>query len=254
MHYAPSPEIPSWLTPMAESMTSGEVKRGLPDRKRPVDSHAGSRPHRDAAVAVLFTGDHTHHASTPPDDATVVLTQRSLSLSSHSGQIAFPGGAVDDTDTNVIHTALRETEEETGIPTPDITACAVMGQLYIPVSNYSVSTVLAHWQRPSQLAVVNEAETTAVMSVPVSHLLDPAHRFMVGHPTGWTGPAFSYNGLVIWGFTAGILCGLFRGGGWEIPWDTKKVHDVEKTLQQSGNAESAALTRFNAVKPAQGNN
>ena len=59
--------------------------------------------------------------------------------------------------------------------------------------------------------------------VPLSELVDPANRFRVGHPSGIIGPAFEVRGMVVWGFTAGLLAGILRLGGWERPWDHDRI-------------------------------
>ena len=61
---------------------------------------------------------------------------------------------------------------------------------------------------------------------PVAELADPANRWMVRHPSGWTGPAFGVRDMVVWGFTAGLLDRLLAVAGWEQPWDTSRVEDL----------------------------
>ena len=63
-------------------------------------------------------------------------------------------------------------------------------------------------------------EVAQVLTVPLAERADPAHRFRVHHPSGLIGPAFDVGGLVVWGFTAGILTALLDLGGWAVPWDT----------------------------------
>ena len=57
-------------------------------------------------------------------------------------------------------------------------------------------------------------------------LLDPANRFQSHHPSGFTGASFEVAGLLVWGFTAGLLDRLLRLAGWERPWDTSRVQDL----------------------------
>ena len=61
-------------------------------------------------------------------------------------------------------------------------------------------------------------EIDAVVRVPVTELADPANRLQARHPDGSTGPAFRVRGMLVWGFTAGILNQLLVLGGWERPW------------------------------------
>ena len=68
---------------------------------------------------------------------------------------------------------------------------------------------------------VDVREVAAVVRVPVAELADPANRLRVRHPSGWVGPAFAVRGLLVWGFTAGLVDTLLRLGGWERPWDRR---------------------------------
>ena len=65
-----------------------------------------------------------------------------------------------------------------------------------------------------------------MLRVPVQELADPVNRQRVRHPSGWVGPAFNVRGLLIWGFTAGLLDRLLRLGGWEQPWTPGQVNEL----------------------------
>lgn len=231
---------PGWMDPLVAACTRGDYDGLLPRRRPPEDRgpNAVGRPHRDSAVLVLFSGDAAAPGPRPPADASVLLTHRAATLSSHSGQVAFPGGGVEDGDTGPVSTALREAEEETGLDPADVDVLAVLPELYIPVSNYSVAPVLGHWREPGEVGVVDPGETSRVMTVPVDHLLDPARRFVLRHSTGWSGPAFELDDdLVLWGFTAGILAAMFSSAGWDLEWDREDVRPLEETLAASANGE-----------------
>ena len=75
---------------------------------------------------------------------------------------------------------------------------------------------------------VDPSETATVVRVPVRVLADPRARFQVRHPSGYIGPAFSVAGLVVWGFTGGLLSTLLHLGGWERPWDATRVRDLDE--------------------------
>jgi hypothetical protein len=87
--------------------------------------------------------------------------------------------------------------------------------------------VLAHWERPVAVRPVDPAETASVVRVPIDALADPAHRITVRHPSGYTGPAFTVAGLLVWGFTGGLLSALLDRGGWARRWDATRVVDLE---------------------------
>ena len=60
----------------------------------------------------------------------------------------------------------------------------------------------------------------------MAELTDPANRCRVRHPSGCIGPAFGVRGMLVWGFTAGLLDRLLALGGWEQPWDAARVEDL----------------------------
>ncbi|WP_121010664.1 NUDIX hydrolase [Saccharothrix australiensis] len=203
---------------------------GLVKATAEIDARAftGVRPPRDgsgrpAAVLMLF-GEGV-------DGPDVLLLRRSDTLGSHPGQVAFPGGAADPGDDGPVDTALREAFEETGVLRSGVRPVATLPELYVPVSGFLVTPVLAHWAEPSPVAPVDPAETAAVARVPIAHLADPANRFRVAHSSGYVGPAFAAPGMLVWGFTAGLLAGLLRLGGWERPWDATDVRDLELALR-----------------------
>ncbi|HKS45357.1 MAG TPA: CoA pyrophosphatase [Amycolatopsis sp.] len=205
--------VPAWLRPLVE--VSGKV-----------DSKTFTRfvPPRDeftraASVLILFG-----EGSGGPD---VLLLRRADTLGSHAGQVAFPGGGADEHDDGPVATALREAEEETGVDPLGVRPVAVLPELFVPVSRFAVTPVLAHWVNPTPVHAVDPAETAAVARVAVADLADPAHRFLVRREgVNWKGPAFAVNGLFIWGFTAGLLSVLLSLGGWEREWDRDDVRDL----------------------------
>nr|WP_042198453.1 CoA pyrophosphatase [Kibdelosporangium sp. MJ126-NF4] len=180
---------------------------------------------RDAAVLILL-GEGV-------DGPDVLLLLRSDELGSHAGQVAFPGGKADDGDDFPIGTAMREAVEETGVLPDGVQPVAVMPALYVPVSKFLVTPVLAHWHTPAPVRAVDPAETAAVARIPLDHLADPANRFMVRHPSGFTGPAFSAPGMLVWGFTAALLTVVLAIGGWEVPWDTTDVRELDVAWRSS---------------------
>ena len=210
-------ELPDWMQRLVKA--TEEIDAGAFTRIKAPES--GGRP---ASVLMLF-GDHPDHG---PD---VLLLRRADTLGSHPGQVAFPGGAADPTDDGPVATALREAYEETGVLESGVRPLVVMPELYVPVSGFVVTPVLAYWEQPSPVAPVDPAETAAVARVPIAHLADPANRFRVRHPAGYVGAAFSAPGMLVWGFTAGLLNGLIALGGWEQPWDATDVRDLELALR-----------------------
>jgi 8-oxo-dGTP pyrophosphatase MutT (NUDIX family) len=146
---------------------------------------------------------------------TVLLTERTTHLSSHSGQIAFPGGKADPQDTSATDTALREAEEEIGLHRRYV---EVLGSLpvYTTGSAYIVTPVVA-LVRPDYAMTLNPHEVADAFEVPLAFLMDPAnHRRHVVQWAGSTREWFSMPYLeaaverFIWGATAGMLRNFYR--------------------------------------------
>lgn len=183
-------------------------------------------PAHPAAVLVLFGVLDSIPAETPSTpvarDLDVLLQRRAATLSSHAGQVSFPGGRRDPGDADIVATALREAEEETGLDPEGVEVLATLPELPLAVSNFLVTPVLGWWRAPSRVAAVDHAETVEVFRVPVAELLDPANRFTTVRRYGaqtFRGPAFDVGGHTVWGFTAMVLDRLFHAAGWHQEWD-----------------------------------
>ena len=103
---------------------------------------------------------------------------------------------------------------------------ATLPSLWLPPSNFAVTPVVAWWHTPSDVYAVDPGETASVHVVALSELLDPSHRATIRHPSGYLGPAFLLDDLIVWGFTANLLSRLFAIVGWEVPWDETVVVDL----------------------------
>jgi 8-oxo-dGTP pyrophosphatase MutT (NUDIX family) len=205
--------LPDWLRPLAEEIPRVEGKhftRFLPP------AEGG----RSSAVLVLF--------GEGPEGPDLLLIERAHTMRSHAGQPAFPGGAQDPEDDGPIAAALREAQEEVGLDPSSVELLGVLPALFLPPSGFVVHPVVAWWRQPHLVDVVDAAEVAAVVRVPLSELTDPANRFRVAHPSGFTGPAFEVRGLVVWGFTAGLIAGILTLAGWEQPWDTSQVRPLDE--------------------------
>jgi 8-oxo-dGTP pyrophosphatase MutT (NUDIX family) len=218
-------ERPAWVDQLVEGATAAQAHQL--GRFLPPPGHR-----RRSAVLVLFgaTGSAAADAWPAAADAwpaaDVLLTERAATLRSHAGQVAFPGGRIDGTDAGPAAAALREAHEETGLDPSGVEILAEMPDLYLPVSDFAVTPVLAWWHTPSPVGVVDPREVAQVARAPVPELLDPANRFHAVHPSGFVGPAFRASGLFIWGFTAGLLDRLLSLTGWERPWDHTRLQSV----------------------------
>ncbi|KIC40903.1 DNA mismatch repair protein MutT [Ruegeria sp. ANG-S4] len=139
----------------------------------------------------------------------LILTKRSSALKHHPGQIAFPGGKQDEGDRNVAETALREAQEEIGLP-PDLPR--ILGHLptHETVTSFSMTPVVAVVEHPFD-PVPEPGEVEEVFSVPLEHVLNPANYIVESRR--WRGErryyyTVPYGPYYIWGATARILRGL----------------------------------------------
>jgi 8-oxo-dGTP pyrophosphatase MutT (NUDIX family) len=158
--------------------------------------------HRAAAVLIPIT-DRA--------EPGVILTQRPTWLRSHAGQVAFPGGKVDDTDENSIFAALREAEEELNIPPARVEVIGV-ADTYYSGSGFSITPVVGIIPPDLELQP-NPQEVEDWFEVPLAFLLDPANS--INKEASWNGQQRSYYDMQwgerrIWGVTAGIIANLVR--------------------------------------------
>ena len=149
------------------------------------------------------------------DQPTVLLTERTAHLSTHSGQVAFPGGKADPEDASPADTALREAQEEVGL---DRAFVEVLGTLptYVTGSSFIITPVVALVQ-PDCVLQPNPYEVADLFEVPLAFLLDPAHhRRHVFDRDGvhreWFSMPYEQGNKThfIWGATAGMLRNFYR--------------------------------------------
>ncbi|MCK9874316.1 CoA pyrophosphatase [Frankia sp. Ag45/Mut15] len=231
-------EVPGWLRALAAGADEALRRGELSWREQ---ESAGARP---AAVLVLF--------GEGPQGPDVLLIERSAGLRRHASQPAFPGGAADETDTSRAETALREAAEEVGVEPAGVQVLTTTSPHYLWASHYLVSITIAWWRTPCEVAPVDLAETSFVSRVPLAELTDPANRLHVRTPSGRTTPAFRVHGLLVWGFTAGILDVLLRLGGFERPWTPAEAVDLPFPPRGPDPADAIATAEATTAVDADG--
>jgi 8-oxo-dGTP pyrophosphatase MutT (NUDIX family) len=178
---------------------------------------------RDVASFSEFEGRAIFNADRPTVHAAVLIglvkradgyrvlyTERSSDLRSHSGQVAFPGGKIDDDDADAAAAAVREAEEEVALRASDTRVIGFLPN-YFTGSNYRITPVVAA-VHPTTAFRANPDEVAGVFEVPLAHLVAEEHysrmNFKHGPVTRSTW-RIDHDGHAIWGITAN-LTRLFR--------------------------------------------
>jgi 8-oxo-dGTP pyrophosphatase MutT (NUDIX family) len=210
-------------------LSAGSAERELtPEdiRRRFAHAVAGARASDPAALAVM-RGDHSlvpggappATALTPaavlvplvtrPEGLAVLLTQRTQHLTAHAGQISFPGGRQEEDDADSIAAALREAEEEVGLPRDHV---EIVGRLdtYLTSTGFDITPVVGLVRAPYP-TLLDPFEVAEIFEVPLAFILDPANRQR--HSREFKGRqrsfyVFPYQNRYIWGATAGMLVNL----------------------------------------------
>lgn len=203
-------------------LSSGPSRRGLTPVE--VRTRFHGRP-AGLRISEGVRGDHTLPGTLPPDKRvpaavlvgmvdrphglTVLLTQRTAHLHDHAGQIALPGGRIDPGDPDAVHAALREAEEEVGLPRTQV---EVVGRLdtYITGTGFEITPVVGLVRPPFELRL-DAFEVAEAFEVPLAFIVDPANherhsRELRGHRRSFF--VLPYEDRYIWGATAAMLVNL----------------------------------------------
>jgi 8-oxo-dGTP pyrophosphatase MutT (NUDIX family) len=162
------------------------------------------------------------------DDLELVLVRRPDSMRTHAGQVGLPGGAVDPGDPDGVAAALREANEEVGLEPASVRVLGSLDRSYIPVSNFDVLPVVGLWDGRAPLRP-NPAEVAGILRPTLRQLADPANHGTMplaelvgdaglrGRAPDLASPVFWVDGVIVWGFTAGLLSLFLRSLGLEAP-------------------------------------
>lgn len=239
--------MPETSSTPAPAPTGGVVRRSLPPQFDPrqaplvgVDSHLPPVPLAQQTEAALrqrfaigpvwepelrreprFTDRQPAEAAVLlplvlRDELTVLLTERTVHLSTHSGQVAFPGGKRDPEDADAAATALREAHEEVGLAPAYVQVLGCL-PVYVTGTAFQVTPVVALVDPAAPLRP-NPYEVAAIFEVPLRFLLDPANHER--HSYDWNGVQREWFAMpyqapdgrshYIWGATAGMLRNFYR--------------------------------------------
>lgn len=148
-----------------------------------------------------------------PEGLSVLLTKRTEHLSSHAGQVSFPGGRAEELDSSPIETALREAEEEIGLHRRHVEIIGVLPE-HVTISAYRVTPVVALVQPPFALSA-DPGEVAEIFEVPLGFLMAGANhqRRSIELPDGGGKRRFyamPYQDYFIWGATAAMLRNLYH--------------------------------------------
>ena len=155
------------------------------------------QPQASVLIAILNYGKYI-------ESPEIIFTQRSSHLSTHSGEVSFPGGKADKTDPSLFDTALRESNEEINLNSKDVTE---LGKLNYLISRHKieVNPFIASVDHPQALQPNEEIQE--IFTVPLDFLLDPKNiqrEKIERHDSVWLVPTWNIKDQKIWGLTAMI--------------------------------------------------
>ena len=160
---------------------------------------SANNPKRAAVLALFYPNDK--------NETTFLLTQRASYKGTHSAQISFPGGKIEQIDTSLQDTALRETFEEVGIHPDSISVFRELTDVYIPPSNFLATPFLGFSVKRPNFTTNHEVEK--LIEVLLSDLLNDISLTTVIMNTSYMKnaevPCFKFNNYVVWGATAMML-------------------------------------------------
>ena len=163
-----------------------QIEKVLRHRKK--EKITGENLKASAVLIPIFYDQGQYH---------VLFTERSDEVVFHKGQVCFPGGTQEPSDSSLLQTALRESEEEVGLEAKDIEILGELDDMLTFVTNYVISPFVAFVLQPHSLKT-NGREVKGAFSVPLSFLMDEANFRQDSYD-------YEYEGHIIWGATARIL-------------------------------------------------
>ncbi len=163
------------------------------------------------------------------DHVEILLTRRTVEVDTHKGQISFPGGMVEESDPDMVHAALREAEEELGLPPSSVTTIGQLDDHATPTG--FVITPVVGMVKGIPLLVPNPREVAEVLHVPLAFFADGTNvRREQREFRGRTHDVWFYDTgtHMIWGATAAMIRSLLRRLGMLPPTETPPGEHPER--------------------------
>lgn len=196
---------PGFISDLADRLSRSLPGRNAHARMSPLPHRLDELPaedHTRASVMVLLMGDE--------QEMYFPLIKRNpvSAHDPHKGQVSLPGGRREESDYNMLFTALRETQEEIGVPASDIKIVGALSELYIPVSNNLVYPYIG-WYEGDLDFVLQEFEVFDILRCPVRHLIKEdlytRRKLKTSYASSIEVPGFELEDAWVWGATAMIL-------------------------------------------------
>jgi len=202
-------------TKTLQTLLRARLHASAPNENGPYN-FPGVTPEQLPKLQALIPSQLTHAAVLVPimdrhDGLTVLLTERSAQLRNHAGQISFPGGRSEPSDSDLRMTALREAYEEVGLPMAQVEVLGYM-PAHCTLTGFCVTPVVG-WVQPHFEPRLDTREVASIFEVPLSYLLDPSNHQLHErqfHELTLSVYDIHHGERRIWGATAAILIELYR--------------------------------------------
>lgn len=194
-------ELKSYLQQRLQNDLPGKLahQEAAPYRKVDYDSLNLKTVRKSGVLILLYEKQAEPH---------IVLIERPIYKGTHSGQIALPGGKVEESDKDIVHTALREANEEVGVLMDDVEVVGQLSDVYIPVSNFLVSPVIGFVNYAPNF-IAQEREVADIIELQLQKLINTQHlatdNIKLSNGLKLQVPVFQFNQKTIWGATALML-------------------------------------------------
>jgi 8-oxo-dGTP pyrophosphatase MutT (NUDIX family) len=178
----------------------GIIEAILTSDKNPINRVDYHEPVKSAVLVVI-------HGRAP--DWQILFTKRAEHLSSHPGQISFPGGRLEPTDASLMHTAIREAEEEVGLSQSLVKVEATLAPV-VTLTGYEIHPYITFMEQLPEL-ILDHNEVEAAFNIPLRFLIHEANIELISKQIGdrlVSTYRFDWHQHVIWGATANIVADL----------------------------------------------